>query len=260
MSVALPTKFSDGSEGLTFSSEFAEVFRTEDDKMRVRGLALPFAETYHSPYGDIAFDEGAFDDALDAIAAKSEHAFLAADGHSLDANYLLASTKLTGGEGSLSFQIDDEGLVFEAELADTTAGRDIFHLVELGILNGVSVGVSIDEYSESFDEATERDVFTYEQVGLREISLVSYPAFQQTWIDVKEQTDFDVKLVETLGDEPDVLQETIDGLNGQIGKLTAMVADLLLQQEEDEHIELDGENENEGDDEEATSDFANYFT
>lgn len=262
MSVALPTKFSDGEEGITFSSEFAELYKSEDgDKLTIRGLALPFAETYQSPFADITFDEGAFDEALDAIGTGAKHAFLAADGHSLDAAFVLASTKLMDGEGSLKFDLDEDGLVFEAELSQTTIGKDIYHNIELGILDGVSVGITIEDYDEDFDEDEDLLSFHYKQVGLREVSLVSYPAFKQTRIDTKEMADFKDKFEETLA-PADKIMAKIDQMNERVGNDMAEIARLLeLADSKLEEAEKDvsGETESE-EEEEATSDFSKFYT
>lgn len=252
MGTANRKTFSDKTEGVTFASSISEI-EANDESLTIKGLALPFNEVYDSPFGAITFDRKAFDVTLEEIREGKNHAFLAADGHELDAMFLLARSDKDTGEGSLRFRVTDEGLEFKAEIIKDFVGEAVYRRIELGILDGVSVGVSLEEYAEDDDGN-----MTYQEVGLREISLVSYPAFKETWCapetaQLKEATNMkpnvNVNVRNDFGETPgsmDELKETIAGLSDQLRALSETMAD-RHEQVADETDEVLEELKDEGD-------------
>ena len=81
--------------------------------------------------------------------------------------------------GSLNMRTDEEGLIFDALLADTTLGRDAMELLHRGMVRQMSFGFTVRE--DKFDG----DLRTLLDVDLAEISLVERAAYPQTNADAR---------------------------------------------------------------------------
>ncbi len=81
--------------------------------------------------------------------------------------------------GSLNMRTDEEGLIFDALLADTTLGRDAMELLRRGMVRQMSFGFTVRE--DKFDG----DLRTLLDVDLAEISLVERAAYPQTNADAR---------------------------------------------------------------------------
>ena len=75
---------------------------------------------------------------------------------------------------TLRFEVDKEGLLFEADYLDTELWRETRELVAKGVLNGASVGFS------STKESRDKDTTVYERIKLFEVSLVTWPAYESS--------------------------------------------------------------------------------
>lgn len=170
-----------------FGESDGELKETYSDKS-VCVLALPFGETYDFGMGTITFDKNAFDETLADIGEGGHYFYLAADGHTLDAMYLLARSDIKEGPGSVKAMVNDRGLWLIGQFADTQAGRDTFELIQRGVLTKASVGITInDEYDDEGEpinyQMTEEDGkyhYEYKKVSLDETSFVARPAFTGT--------------------------------------------------------------------------------
>lgn len=94
-----------------------------------------------------------------------------------DAGRVLASTRA----GTLRLTEDSVGLKVEADLPNTTDGRDMAELLRRGDLSSMSFGFSVIKDSWSQD-GTERSL---ESVRLFETSIVAFPAYQATEASVR---------------------------------------------------------------------------
>ncbi len=94
-----------------------------------------------------------------------------------DAGRVLASTR----SGTLRLKEDSVGLRVEADLPNTTDGRDMAELLRRGDLSSMSFGFSVVKDSWSND-GTERSL---ESVRLFETSIVAFPAYQATEASVR---------------------------------------------------------------------------
>jgi HK97 family phage prohead protease len=156
-------------------------FRT----MEVGGLELRAADTaggspvfsgyaavFNSPSEPLPFTEtiapGAFRRTL-----KSEREIRMFVNH--DSGQPLATTR----NGSLRLSEDARGLRAEADLPDTTAGRDLATLIESGVVHSMSFGFSIPRGGDSFsDNGQTREL---REVILHEVSVVTgFPAYPAT--------------------------------------------------------------------------------
>ncbi len=82
--------------------------------------------------------------------------------------------------GTLRLNEDAKGLAVEIDLPDTTDGRDVATLIERGDVSGMSFGFSV--LRQEWDETVDPPRRTILEVELREVSIVSEPAYEGTTI------------------------------------------------------------------------------
>ena len=102
---------------------------------------------------------------------------------------------------TLSLEIDNIGLKFEIELADTTYANDLYKSVERGDINECSFGFQINETDRNSTTVERIDSDTYLRTvkkikELREISIVSLPAYASTSAEIKRDLEQAVKQYE----------------------------------------------------------------
>lgn len=79
--------------------------------------------------------------------------------------------------GSLKLDIRADGVYFEAEIANTQTGRDLYELVRTKIIDKMSFAFTIDE--EEYDELTH--TWKVRKIGkLYDVAAVAHPAYEQT--------------------------------------------------------------------------------
>lgn len=82
--------------------------------------------------------------------------------------------------GTLRLVEDARGLAVEIDLPDTSDGRDVRTLIERGDIRGMSFGFRVTR--EEWDETGATPKRTIHEVELREVSIVSEPAYDGTSI------------------------------------------------------------------------------
>lgn len=107
---------------------------------------------------------------------------------------------------TLTLNIDDHGLHFVLEIPDTTLGHDVYTNIKNGNLRGLSFRFTIAENSERWqhiDGQPTRIISKFDTV--REISLVSVPAYDDTSVEVTrsfkeytQQTEYKAKVLSIL--------------------------------------------------------------
>lgn len=80
--------------------------------------------------------------------------------------------------GTLRLTEDSKGLAVEIDLPDTTHGRDVAVSIERGDITGMSFGFVVTH--EEWDETVEPALRTIHAIELREVSIVSEPAYDDT--------------------------------------------------------------------------------
>jgi len=86
--------------------------------------------------------------------------------------------------GTLRLSVDDDGLRYEAELADTQEGRDLYTLIKRGDISQSSFAFSIED--EAWDNKT--NLRTVLKVGrLYDVSPVTYPAYATTTVNARSR-------------------------------------------------------------------------
>jgi uncharacterized protein len=144
-----------------------------NDGMSFRG----YAAVFNSPSEPLPFTEvireGAF-----ARSLKSRNEIKLFMNHNTDV--VLGSSRA----GTLRLSEDSTGLLAEADLPDTTAGRDLSVLMQRGDVNSMSFGFTVPPKGDAWsgDGATRE----LHQVRLHEVSIVTgFPAYQATTASVR---------------------------------------------------------------------------
>lgn len=135
-----------------------------------------------------------------------------------DSNLVLASRR----SGTLRLMEDERGLRVEADLPDTTAGRDIRELLRTGVVDKMSFGFTIPRGGDRWSE----DGGTRElrEIALHEVSVVTgFPAYEQTQAAVRSLE----RLSKRTGIAIDELSEALD-LLAEGAELPADKARLLM--------------------------------
>jgi len=140
----------------------------ESGKMIIRGKAISFDDpTVLFEYDGVEYKEiiakGALDEAdLTKAFMKYNHS-----------NNIMAMARYKNG----TLKIDTETGEIEADLADTTAGRDLFTLVKRGDIDKMSFAFTIRE--ESYDKTTH--TWTVRKIDkLYDVAAVEVPAYENT--------------------------------------------------------------------------------
>jgi hypothetical protein len=143
-------------DGMSFSG-YAAVFNSDSEP-------LPFVER---------IAPGAFKRSL-----KSKNNIRMYLNH--DSSMLLATTRAK----TLRLMEDDRGLKVEADLPDTTVGRDLSTLIQRGDVDSMSFGFSVPPKGDSWsDDGMVREL---KEVRLYEVSVVTgFPAYQATSASVR---------------------------------------------------------------------------
>jgi len=89
--------------------------------------------------------------------------------------------------GTLRLKEDDKGLSVEIDLPDTSDGRDVRTLIDRGDIDGMSFGFIVRK--EMWDETSDPPTRTIQQVDLREVSVVSEPAYADTSIALRSLSE-----------------------------------------------------------------------
>jgi HK97 family phage prohead protease len=191
-----------------------EMRQTEDAPGDVPMTFRGYAAVFNSPSEDMGFREyikpGAF-----AKSLKSRNSIRMFMNHNSD--IVLASTRAK----TLRLIEDDKGLLVDADLPDTTAGRDLSVLLQRGDVDSMSFGFSVPPKGETWsDDGSTRELHA---VRLHEVSVVTgWPAYPATSASVRS---FEI-LAERTNTNADELAEAITLLeNG--AELDSARADLL---------------------------------
>jgi HK97 family phage prohead protease len=135
-----------------------------------------YAAVFDSPSEDMGFIEyvrkGAF---TKTLRARNNIMLL----WSHDTAQPLASTR----SKTLRLSEDAHGLRVEADLPNTTLGRDVAELLRTGVIQGMSFGFSVPRRGDKWsDDGMSRELL---EVRLHEVSIVAFPAYSKTSASVR---------------------------------------------------------------------------
>ena len=138
----------------------------EEEKMIVEGYAVVFDSPATHGFTEI-IDKDAFNGCnMKDVCLKYNHD---------NSHLILARTR----NGSLQLTVDDKGLFIHAELIDTTSNRDVYKMIQAGLLDKMSFAFTVEE--EKWDLAT--DTRTILRIDcLYDVSVVDTPFYDTTSI------------------------------------------------------------------------------
>ena len=191
------------TERRTFTVRDVEARQAEDGKMRLAGYAavfnqaslpLPFKET---------IAPGAFRKTL----SETPDVRLLINHEGLP----LARSK----NGTLTLTEDENGLYFDAELADTSEARDLYTLIARGDIDQMSFGFRV--IRQKWNEDRSVRVLTEVSLADGDVSVVTYPAYPTTTVEAREQLRKAISAVkegrEVTGESLTVLKTIFNDLN-----------------------------------------------
>jgi HK97 family phage prohead protease len=187
----------------------------DDFELRQAGDGMSFtgyAAVFNSPSQPLPFIEtiapGAFKRSLSArnnVRMLLNH----------DTSRVLGTTRAK----TLRLSEDSKGLHVEADLPETTYGRDLSVSMQRGDVDSMSFGFSVPRNGDKWtDDGNQR---TLVEVRLHEVSVVTFPAYEATTASVR---DYSALALRAEADE-DAIAEAMEALVD--GSLTEQQADLL---------------------------------
>ena len=151
-----------------------ELRADEQDKRKVRGIAADFnsrTELWQNTFEEIS-PEAFNDNMKDDVRALFNH----------DPNLILARTKA----GTLEIKATKNGLEYEFEAPNTTAGNDLIENLKNGNIDQSSFAFSVEKSSWT-DLGEGKWLRTIEKVKrLYDVSPVTYPAYEDTKVALRE--------------------------------------------------------------------------
>lgn len=99
-------------------------------------------------------------------------------GHNIEPDKVLGRNNV-----NMRMEVDDTGLFFECELPNTQHARDIYNLIESGIVDGMSFGFTC---SDEVNEATMTRTITHID-ELFEVTITPFPAYKEASVIVQKQ-------------------------------------------------------------------------
>ena len=123
----------------------------------------------------------------------------------------LARTK----NGTLTLEEDERGLRFDADLADTQEGRDIYELVKRGDVDQMSFAFRV--IRQKWNDDRSRRVLTEVSLADGDVSVVTYPAYPTTTVEAREHIKEAIKAMkegrEVTGESLIVVQAILDKID-----------------------------------------------
>ena len=172
-----------------------EVRADQEDRTLV-GLAVPYNETIKVGGIEERFERGAIPNVEDVKLFY---------GHQEPIG------KVTRGEET------EEGFLVEARISETERGNEVLTLMRDGVLNKMSVGF------QAVKDRKEDGVVVREEVALKEVSIVSFPAYKNADVlSVREDADTTEnleKVMETTPDTNNEVREELDALSREVASL-----------------------------------------
>lgn len=165
------------SEYRTFKMETRVEEKQEGGKKLVlRGYPILFnteAQIYDFWYGEIR--ETILPTALEGTDLTNVYLLT---GHNIEPDKVLGRNNV-----NMRMEVDDTGLFFECELPNTQHARDIYNLIESGIIDGMSFGFTC---SDEVNEATKTRTITHID-ELFEVTITPFPAYKEASVIVQKQ-------------------------------------------------------------------------
>lgn len=154
-------------------------------KLVLRGYPILFnveTKIYDWFYGEVR--ETILPTALDGTDLTNVYLIL---GHNIEPDKVLGRANV-----NMRLEVDETGLFFECELPNTQVARDIYNLIESGLVDGMSFGFRC---SDKINEETLTRTITHID-ELFEITITPFPAYKEASVIVQNQKSLDDKAAE----------------------------------------------------------------
>lgn len=154
----------------------------EEGQLKVRGYAAVFNEPtliWESEYSGYKYfetvDRNAFEGAdMSDVCFKYNHG---------DVAMILARTR----NKTLTLAADDHGLAIQADIADTSTGKDVYELIRRGDLDKMSFAFTVEKQKVEYDERAKtciRTILKFDKIF--DVAVVDFPAYDGTEISTVE--------------------------------------------------------------------------
>ena len=154
----------------------AETQQESGKKLVLRGYPILFnTETviFDDCYGEVG--ETILPTALDGVDLSDVYLV---SGHNIEPD------KVLGRSGrNMRLEVDSTGLFMECQLPNTQCARDIYNLIEAGLVDGMSFG--FDCYDEINPETLKRTITHIDK--LYEITITPFPAYKEASVIVQDE-------------------------------------------------------------------------
>ena len=194
--------------------------RAEGGKMRLSGYAAVFNESSLP----LPFKETIAPGAFRKTLTETPDVRLLINHEGLP----LARTK----NGTLMLEEDDKGLRFDADLADTQEGRDIYELVRRGDVDQMSFAFRV--IRQKWNDDKTRRILTEVSLADGDVSVVTYPAYPTTTVEAREHLKEAIAAIkegrEITGESLIVVQAILDKIDESyeyLGEGKSMLETLL---------------------------------
>ena len=147
----------------------------KQDEMIVEGYAAVFNKSANMGWYTEIIDHNAFNDCdMRDCVLKYNH----------EDNFLiLARTR----NGSLQLTVDEKGLKIRASLIDTTQNKDIYKMIQAGLLDKMSFAFTVKKAEWDYDNDIRR-ITSIDK--LFDVSVVDTPAYESTEIFARKKEDY----------------------------------------------------------------------
>lgn len=170
-----------------------EIRALEDDKMVLEGYAVMFDSPATHYYTEI-IDRNAFNGCdMKDVSLKYNHE---------DNILIMARTR----NNSLQLIVDDNGLKIRAELIDTQSNKDIYKMVQAGLLDKMSFAFTVAKDEWDYESDTRR-ILSIDK--LFDVSVVDVPFYDTTEIYARNKEQFEKEKQEHTQKELDLEKEKL---------------------------------------------------
>lgn len=140
------------------------------------GQIAGYAIVWDTPSTNLPFTEVIQSGALDGVNLSQTLALY-------DHNFANVLGRVDSG--TLKLNVDDHGLHFVLDIPDTTLGHDVYTNIKNGNLKGLSFRFTIANGGEAWKQINGQPTRVISKIAtMREISLVSVPAYDDTSVEV----------------------------------------------------------------------------
>lgn len=91
------------------------------------------------------------------------------------------------GSGTLNLSVDASGIKFDADLAPTNYGKDIYALIQRGDISKMSFAFTVDKEAWESDDVAKENLRRIKHIGkIVDVSAVDFPAYDGTSVTARD--------------------------------------------------------------------------